>query len=230
MISAVKLEKFEGPLDLLLQLVELEKMNISEIALSEVTDQFLLYLNKLEGNRSEELADFLVIATKLVYLKSRTLLPYLYPEEDDGPSLADQLKLYKQYIEASKKILILWEQNRIAYGRIEPPVKPDGFVLPGNAQTTDLHRSMLALVARLRPISALPTATIDHTISVKHKIESIYNLVKSRRHLNFKDLLASAYNRTEVIISFLALLELVKDSKASVHQKDAYSDMEVRAV
>ncbi|MFA7654061.1 MAG: ScpA family protein [Candidatus Magasanikbacteria bacterium] len=230
MVSDIKLEKFEGPLDLLLQLVELEKMNISEVVLSEVTDQFLLYLDKLESNRSDELADFLVIATKLVYLKSRTLLPYLYPEEDDGPSLADQLKMYQQYVEASKKINIFWSANRIAYGRTEPPIKPDGFVMPANAQVGDLYNSIIALVNRLRPINPLPTATIDHTISVKHKIEAIYNLIKSRKHLGFKELLSDAHNRTEVIISFLALLELVKDSKASVHQGKSFSDMEVRVV
>ena len=228
MIQALKLEKFEGPLDLLLQLIELEKLNITEVALSQVTEQFLLYLDKLEVEKSEELADFLVIATKLVYMKSRTLLPYLNPEEDEGPSLADQLKMYQQYIEASKKINIYWQQNRISYGRTEPPVKVTEFVLPLNAKTKDLNKAMEKLVARLRPPTPLPQITIDKAISVKQKVESIWNALKQHKTMNFKDLLNSAESKTEVIVSFLALLELMRDQKAFISQSDNYGDMEVK--
>ncbi len=230
MISSLKLEKFEGPLDLLLQLIELEKLNITEVALSQVTEQFLHYLDKLEIEKSEELAEFLVIATKLVYMKSRTLLPYLNPEEDDGPNLADQLKMYQQYIEASKKINIYWQQNRIAYGRIEPPVKVTEFILPLNAKTKDLNKAMEKLVARLRPPTALPQITIDRAISVKQKVESIWHALKQHKKMNFKDLLNSAQSKTEVIVSFLALLELMRDQKAFISQSNTYGDMEVKLV
>lgn len=230
MSTEIKLEKFEGPLDLLLQLIELEKLNITEVALSQVTEQFLLYLDKLEVEKSEELADFLVIATKLVYMKSRTLLPYLNQEEDEGPSLADQLKMYQQYIEASKKINIYWQQNRIAYGRVEPPVKVTEFVLPLNAKTKDLNKAMEKLVARLRPPTPLPQITIDRAISVKQKVESIWNALKQHKSINFKDLLSSAESKTEVIVSFLALLELMRDQKAFISQSDTYGDMEVKLV
>lgn len=229
-MNEIKLEKFEGPLDLLLQLIELEKLNITEVALSQVTEQFLKYLDKLEVEKSEELADFLVIATKLVYMKSRTLLPYLNPEEDEGPSLADQLKMYQQYIEASKKINIYWQQNRIAYGRIEPPVKNTEFVLPLNARTKDLYKMMEKLVARLRPPTPLPKITIDKAISVKQKVESIWNALKQHKKMDFKDLLASAESKTEVIVSFLALLELMRDQKAFINQSDAFGDMEVNLI
>src|SRR3989339_777428 len=224
----IKLEKFQGPLDLLLQLVELEKMNISEVALAQVTEQFLQHLDTLEASRSDELADFLVIATKLVYLKSKNLLPYLYPEEDEGPSLADQLKMYQQYIEASKKITILWEQNRISYGRVEPPVKVEGFVLPANAQTADLHKSFSALVARLRPVNPLPTTKIDYSISVKEKLNSIRAFLQTAKNFSFNQVLHDAANRTEVIVSFLAILELLKDGSAYVKQSDTFGDMEIQ--
>lgn len=230
MNAAIKLEKFEGPLDLLLQLIELEKLNITEVALSQVTEQFLHYLDKLEIEKSEELANFLVIATKLVYLKSRTLLPYLNPEEDEGPSLADQLKMYQQYIEASKKINIYWEQNKVAYGRVEPPVKVTEFVLPLNAKTKDLHKAMDKLVARLRPPTPLPQITIDRALSVKQKVESIWQALKQHKSINFKDLLNKSESKTEVIVSFLALLELMRDQKAFISQSNTYGDMEVKLV
>lgn len=225
-MKELKLEKFEGPLDLLLQLIDQEKMDISEIALSKITEQFFSYLDKLEKNRPEELVDFLVIAAKLIYLKSHSLLQYAYPEEDDsGPGLADQLKLYKQYVEASKTINSFWEAGKIAYGRIEPPTQAKEFVLPANAGKNNLHDAMAALLNRLKPLEPLPKVTIDHSISIKQKIDAIRNLLKSGQELSFKDLLSSAQNKTEVIVSFLAILELVKLRSARVSQVNSFEDL-----
>ena len=191
MSHELKLEKFEGPLDLLLQLVDQEKLSISEIALAKVTEQFFSYLDRLEKNRPEELADFLVVAARLIYLKSHSLLQYAYPEEEDsGPGLADQLKLYKQYVEASKQVNSLWEAGKIAYGRIEPPVKSKEFVLPTNAGAGNLHDSMVLLLSRLKPVDPLPKTTIDHSISIKQKIDSIRHLLQSGKEFSFKNLLS----------------------------------------
>lgn len=226
-MKEIKLEQFSGPLDLLLALIEQEKLNIGEIALSKVTEQYFEYLNKLEEHRPEELADFLVIATKLVYLKSRNLLPQLSIEEDDGPSLADQLKMYKRYIEASRDIQKLWDKNFVAYGRIEPPIKVEGFVLPANAGTEDLYSFITSLLKRLKPLCPLPRVNIDRAISVKEKIANIFNLLKTRKKLSFIQLLSESENKTEVIISFLAILELIKSGDASVSQKNTFSDLEI---
>ncbi|TSC83765.1 MAG: segregation and condensation protein A [Parcubacteria group bacterium Gr01-1014_13] len=226
MPTDLKLEKFEGPLDLLLQLVDQEKLGITEIALAKVTEQFFSYLDKLEKNRPEELADFLVVAARLIYLKSHSLLQYAYPEEEDsGPGLADQLKLYKQYVEASKVVNSLWEANKIAYGRIEPPVKNKEFILPLNAAAKNLHDSMVFLLGRLKPLEALPKVTIDHSVSIKQKIDSIRNLLKNGKELSFKDILSSAQNKTEVIVSFLAILELVKQQSVRFRQVNAFEDL-----
>lgn len=225
MSTEIKLEKFQGPLDLLLQLIEQEELNITEISLSKVTEQYFDYLNRLDESRPEELADFLVIATKLVYLKSRNLLPDLSAEEDDGPSLADQLKMYKRYIEASKHVEKLWSEGKIAYGRLEPPVKPDHFVLPLNSSADDLKNAFLVLLKKIKPLSPLPKVTIDRTVSVKNKIDYIYNLLKQQKNVNFSSILIKAENRTEVIASFLALLELVKQLKITLNQKQSFEDI-----
>lgn len=226
-----KLEKFEGPLDFLLQLLDEQKLNISEIALSQVTEQFFSYLDKLEENRSEELADFLVIAARLIYTKSHHLLNYLYPEEDEsGPNLADQLKMYKKYIEASKDINRLWSAGKIAYGRIEPPLKIKEFVLPINAQLNNLHSAMTALVSRLKPPAPLPQVTIDHTISIKQKIDSIRELLRNTKQFNFREMLASAKNKTEIITNFLAILELIKDKFVFIKQDQAFADLIIKKV
>jgi len=229
-MKAIKLEKFEGPLDLLLQLIEQEKLNITEIALSKVTEQYFEHLNKLEESRPEELADFLVVATKLVYLKSKTLLPYLTPEEDEGPSLADQLRMYKRYVEASHEINRRWEAGRLAYGRLEPPVKPEGFVLPANAHSADLREAFVNLLKRLKPVTPLPKVTVDRAVSVKQKLDTLLNFLKQRRRFNFSEILSQAKNRTEIIVSFIALLELVKTGVAAARQNKSFEDLEISKI
>ena len=100
-----KLEKFEGPLDLLLQLIESADLDITEVALSKVADQFMEYLEQVEEKNSEEMADFLVVASRLLLIKSRILMPALHLDEDDEViGLEEQLKIYREYYEASKKI------------------------------------------------------------------------------------------------------------------------------
>ena len=225
-MKELKLEKFEGPLDLLLQLIDQEKMDISEIALSKITEQFFAYLDKLEKNRPEELADFLVIAARLIFLKSHNLLQYANPqEEENGPALADQLKLYKQYVEASKTINILWQAGKVAYGRVEPPIKVTEFILPTNAGAQNLHTAMTTLLRRLKPVEALPKVTIDHSVSVKQRIDAIRQLLTGSKEVSFKHILANAKNKTEIIVSFLAILELIKEKSVHVKQAWSFEDM-----
>src|SRR3989338_1878896 len=105
------LDQFSGPLDLLLSLLEESKLNISEVSLSSITEQYLTYLDTLEDNRAEELADFLVVGSRLLLLKSKMLLPQFAPEEDEGTSLEEQLRLYKVFLEASKGVNRLWQAD-----------------------------------------------------------------------------------------------------------------------
>ena len=226
----LKLSNFEGPLDLLLQLIEQQELHITEISLSQVTEQFFVHLDKMGRNRSSELADFLVIAAKLIFLKSKNLLPYLNPEEDEGESLADQLKMYKRYVEASKNIDELWSVGSVAYGRIEPPIKLKEFVLPANAGLSNLRQSMALLVQRLKPISPLPEVTIDYSISVKERIDNIRNMLLSNRKLNFDQLLSVVQSKTEVIVSFLALLDLLKKRDIMVRQQGSFGEMVVQRI
>ncbi len=226
----ITLEKFQGPLDLLLQLIENDKLTITEISLAEVTEQFFKHLTSLEGEHSEELADFLVVATKLVYIKSRQLLPYLYLPEEEGISLSEQLKFYKRYADASKYVGEQWNLGKMAYGRIEPSPAPTGFTALENASKTELHRSILQLLRRLKPINPLPEVKIDRTVSVEQKIKSIYEALIKLKSLSFKGLLDGAVSRSEVIISFLALLELIKNEKVAIDQNSAFDDMTIRKI
>lgn len=126
MTYKIKTDKFQGPLDVLLQLIENEELDITEISLFKVTRQYIDHLEKVEELFPEDLADFLVIATKLILLKSRTLLPYLKIEdEEEETNLAEQLKIYKEYAEASKTIEELLKKGKFAYNRSHIKFAPD---------------------------------------------------------------------------------------------------------
>lgn len=226
-VVQLALEKFTGPLDLLLSLLQEQKLNINELALAEITEQYLQYLDTLEVNRAEELADFLVIGSRLLLLKSRTLLPQFALEEDEGPSLEEQLRLYKDFVEASKVINHFWQSEQRSVFRAEPPRRSTQFAAPANLSADGLRQSMLQLVDRLKPPKPLPETAIDRAVSMKETIERIHRLLKKSRRLLFGDLLGSAGNKTEVIVSFLALLELMKQRVVALHQECGFGNIVV---
>jgi segregation and condensation protein A len=133
-------------------------------------------------------------------------------------------------VEASKKIEELWLAGNLSYGRIEPPVKAKDFVLPTNAQVDDLHGAMLKLVSRLKPIDPLPRVSIDRGVTIKDKIDKILSALKQFKKISFSDVLSEAKSKTDIIVSFLAILDLLKEAKASVNQSSAFNDLEIKIV
>jgi len=226
----LELKEFSGPLDLLLSLIKDNKFDINELSLSKVTEQYLKYLDTLEKNKAEELADFLVVGTRLLLLKSRALLPQFVSEEDEETSLEEQLKLYKSFIDASRKIDKLWKDKNKLVFRIELPRKREEFVSPNNLAQDNLHKSMVQLVNRLKPPKPLFSTTIDRAVSMKEKIDSIRNILNKSGKVNFFEILKDVKNRTEVIVSFLALLELVKQKNVVLKQRDIFSNISVEKV
>jgi len=228
-MQEIKIEKFQGPLDLLLQLIDQEELEITEISLSEITEHFLEELEKIEQESEQDLADFLVIATKLVYLKSKQLLPYLYEEEEEE-DLTDQLKMYKKFVDASVYIEKLWQNNKKSYGRIEPLKKQKEFTIPANALGDNLYKSFSDLLKRLKPVNPLPTANVDHSVSVRDVINHLKGTLKKIKKFKFSELFKNSKNKTEVIISFLAILDMVKSGEVYMKQTKAFDDFEIKKV
>ena len=110
----IKLEQFEGPLDLLLQLIEKEDLNINQISLARIADEYINYVNSRKNIPLDELSDFLLVASKLLYIKSKSLLPYLEwnEAEDEAIELEEQLKLYREFLDASQKVESLIKQKQ----------------------------------------------------------------------------------------------------------------------
>lgn len=226
----VVLPQFSGPYDLLLSLVGEKKLNISEMALSLVTEQFLRYLDTLEKNRAEEIADFLVVAARLLLLKSKMLLPQFSPEEDDGLCLEEQLRVYQQFVEASKTVNRLWLGTLRTVFRVEHLRKREQFSAPEGVTLDCLRETMVQLVRRLAPPKPIPETRIDRSISMKEKIDAIRDLLSGGRRVAFHDILSNARNKTDIIVSFLAILELLKQKAVAFYQDETFSDILVERV
>ena len=224
-----KLEQFEGPLDLLLQLIEQDELDITELSLSRVTDQYIGYLNESPDILTEELADFLVVAAKLLLIKSRKLLPQMAADDEEGIDLEYQLKMYKQYYDASKVLNKMISKNNFLFPREKMVVHTDNVFNPPPSLTIDKMRVMFEDTLRnLETWVSLPHEIITKTISIKERIVNIQDMIKKQANINFKELLKSCKNKVEVIVTFLALLELIKQRSILVVQDNIFDEIVVK--
>ncbi|MBU1148929.1 segregation/condensation protein A [Patescibacteria group bacterium] len=226
----IKLEQFEGPLDLLLQLIEQEKLDITTISLANITDQYLSYLADTTDLAPEELADFLVVAAKLLLIKSKTLLPQLDWEEEDEGSLETHLRIYKEYLEASYHISKIIRKKKWAYPRetlksfhLTPVFNP-----PKQITTIDLRDLFIGILKEIQPVVELPQSVVRKTLSIKDRIGYIQQLITDRVSVNFLAVLKGAKTKTDIVVTFLALLELVKQRIVVVTQPDTFSDIIIK--
>ncbi len=222
--------QFSGPLELLLSLIQDEKMEISEIALSQVTEQFVRYVESLEEAEAEELADFLVIATKLLYTKSRHLLLSFEPDEDDGKPLEEQLRIYQLFVEASREIHKKWLAPIRGYVRVEPPRIPENIPLPENLTLATWNTAIARLLDRLKPPKPLPQTRIDKAVSLKETMQRLKKLLEVEERTKFSDIIGVGASKTEIIVGFLAVLELVKQREILIAQDNAFTDIHIEKV
>jgi segregation and condensation protein A len=225
-VYAVKLDQFEGPLDLLLELIESEKLDISQVSLAHVTDGYLRYVHEHPEIPPEELADFLVVASRLLFIKSRILLPFLQAVADaEEGDLESQLRIYKEYLDASKAVEAMIGKRRFLFVHEKLPHVDIGFAPPKKLTTSMMAEFLRGVIARLEPVVKVPRAVVEKTVSIHEKIRQIQSLIASATKVRFSSVLADAQSRTEVIVSFLALLELVKQRTVTVSQEAMWGDI-----
>lgn len=228
-----QIEQFEGPLDLLLQLIEKEELDISEISLTKVADQYVAHINERKGKiPPEELADFLVVAAKLVFMKSRLLIPSMEDEElDEGPDLASQLRLYQRFMEAASELNHRWNQGIISYPRSRQPVRQlEVSFAPPQGITIDMMKAVMEqVIKRLTPVVRLPQAAVKRVIRIQDKITELARRLRTKSKLHFSHFVKGAKDKQERLVSFLALLELVKQRVVNVEQNELFEDIEIAA-
>lgn len=230
----IKIEHFEGPLDLLLQLIEEQKLEITKIALAEVTEQYIQILDQSAKDRikTEELADFLVVAARLLLIKSRALLPFLdWGEEEEGEDLTKQLKIYKEYLAAMKTVQKMIAKKRFAFSREKLLLGQDiGFAPPPKLVKDKLAQVFNEIINGLRPFLNLSAEVVKRTVSIQEKINQIRQRIYSEATSRFSEILKEAKDKTEVIVSFLALLELIKQKIVAVKQNKIFDDIEIEKI
>jgi segregation and condensation protein A len=232
MKQELQIQNFDGPLDLLLQLIENRELDITTIALSEVTEQFISYLETIEERSPEELADFLVIATRLLLLKSQALLPYLQQEEEADPNeLATQLKMYKRYVDAMEGVQQMLDAGRQLFGS-KPSVREQvvTFRPPSVFELNDLRNLFVDVLESLAPIVRIPKAAIEKVVTLREKFTQIHDLLKKHKQLSFTELLSDSEDRSEVVVTFLALLELMKKQEIAVTQESPQDTITIQSL
>ena len=228
----VKVEQFEGPLDLLLSLIEREKLSITEVSMAAVTDQYLLLVKELAENRQlEELADFLVIASRLLLIKSRSILPQMTPqEEEEIGDLERRLKIYQEFHEASKGLAEVLALHRVSFFRPKT-IREESiqFSPPKLLKADRLAQVFQEIIAQVPPPIPVKRLTFDSRISIQEKMEELKAVISQRLESYFHHLVKNSSSRTEIIVSFLALLELVKQRHALAEQNDLFEDIKISA-
>ena len=228
---SVQTPVYEGPLDLLLNLIERAELDITSVSLATVTDQYLAYINGLEHINADEISAFLVIAAKLLQIKSEALLPRpparRPDEEDAGRSLVDQLKLYKRFKEIGGWLNAQEHANLRTYLRIAPPPKVEPKLDLSNLTLEKLVTAAQIAFAKEKEKQPLGVIIAPPRITIREKIDLISRMLKEVEHSTFSALLNSGASRLEVVVTFLALLELVKRYRVAAHQDGLFNDIEI---
>jgi segregation and condensation protein A len=239
----IKIQQFEGPLDLLLQLIEDQELDVTDLSLATVTEQFLNHIRNLpaspdggQGGQEKNpvnLADFLVVASKLLVIKSKALLPSLdlgVEEEEEAFDLKAQLLLFKKYktfAQFLKKLDLRRKQSWIREVKFYDKIT---FVPDSEATPALLSKKLEVLVSQLEQIAKLPQDVIEEVMSISDKIDHIQKLITEKVETSLSSLVLDSKNKTEVIVTFLALLELVKQRMLTVEQNEAFSDINIKKI
>jgi len=221
---------YEGPLDLLLSLIERSELNITTISLASVTDQYLSYLQGLEQMKPDEISSFLVIAAKLVQIKSEALLPRPIVrepgEEDPGMELVELLILYKRYKEIAGWLIERQENNLRTYLRVAPPPKVEAKLDLSNLTLERLINAAESAFSKGNDKIALGTVISAPRITIREKIEFITRTMKNIQRMTFSGLITDRATRIEIVVTFLAMLELIKRYHISAVQNKLFGEIE----
>jgi len=230
-MDKVRVHNFEGPLDLLLSLIEQQQLDITQIALAQVTEQFLQYIKQLEHVDPTVLADYLSIAAKLLVIKSKAILPSLEvePEEEDaGHDLESKLLLYKQFKEVAKYLKHLDNRRKQSWTRTLTFEERVSFYPDPGVTAKEMHAAIITVLQGLRELDNLPKAKVKEAISIQEKIDHLRNSLGQQVETKLSDLLKTAKNKTEVIVTFLALLELIKQKIFIADQETLFADVVIK--
>lgn len=232
----IQLPVFEGPLDLLLHLIERDDLDITAVSLVSVADQYLSAVRSGEGFDPGALAEFVSIGAKLIYLKSKALLPRapgdpspLLEDDDVGRELVDLLREYRRFTEVVDLLEARQRQGLRTYTRQATPPAPAPDAGLGSV-TVDRLCAVMAEVLSRRPAEPAGYIVRQPTLTLADRVADLRGALRSRGRLSFRRLIESCATRTEVVIAFMAILELLKTGECDAVQAASWGDIEVIAL
>lgn len=242
----VKLQAFEGPLDLLLHLIEKNKVDIYDIPIVEITEQYLDYVSKMPKDNLDLASEFLVMAATLIDIKSKMLLPKEIDENgeeiDPRAELVEKLIEYKMYKYAATELKdmqvyagkSMYKEPTVPeeVRKYEQPVDLDNLL--SDVDLTKLNEIFQMVLKRqvdkIDPVRSKFGKIEMEEVSLPDKITYVSTTIKKRKKCSFKQLLEEAKSKVEVIVSFLAVLELIKVGEIEVHQEKTFGDIYIDSI
>lgn len=228
----VKTQTFEGPLDLLLSLIEKRKLLINEITLSQIADDYLAYVRSIADMPLKDTAQFLLVASTLVLIKSRSLLPSLPLTTEEERSIGDlerRLKLYEQYRALSVGLKDRFGKTML-FARREGGAQVHVFAPDQETTTPSVRSAVAGVIARFPKAVVLPQVVVKKIMSIEDMMERLRTRVSTALKMSFKDFVGkTATEKKEVIVGFLALLELMREGVIDAVQHARFDDISVES-
>ena len=232
----VHIKQFDGPLDLLLFLIEKAEVDIREVFVSEITSEFLNYLSELDELDMDQASSFITVAATLVYMKSRSLMPKPRSENDDeeeedpGEALIRQLREYKAFKEASQELRGLWSEAGLMHGRLpmEFPLPPSEIILKDTSVEGLYHALLVALKRLPEDEKQEPVRSVE---ADRFTIRSCSGKIRNALHekggrIMFLEFVEGK-GKVEIIVTFMALLEMVRRGEIRLSQREGFGDIAI---
>ena len=232
---SIKIDNFEGPIDLLIYFIEKNKMKIDEINLTEITDQYIDYLNEMERMNLEIASEFLIMASTLLYLKSKNLLPKQEEEEEElsEEELIRRIIEYKKFKDMSQIFKQKYEENSKKYFKMQENIKLPKQILEEKYSANIIPEIYENLVERTsvrlnKDAKNIEKIALVENYTVGDKVKELFRvLIKQKRFIFNKLFSVKNRNRQEVVTAFSGLLEMSRRNKVVTNQEDLFGDIEV---
>ncbi len=232
MEMTLTIDNFEGPLDLLLHLIKEKKMDLLNLKIEIITDEYLKFIDKMEEMNLDIASSYLVMASELIEMKSRLLLPRVEEEdeeeEDPKEQLVNRLIEYQKYKDLTENFKELEYERHQIYTRLPENLKEysDTTTLVNNSDVTleDLLNAFQKFLERKKLEQPLHTKVTKKEMSVEERSISIRNILKTKKKVNFLELF-DVLNKEYVVVTFLAILEMAKKNELRISQENEYGDI-----
>ncbi len=223
----IKTEQFEGPISLLLELIEKRELDITRLSLAKVTDDFLFFLEEKENINLVNLTEFIAVASQLILIKSKALLPLFEitsEEEEELEDLEERLKEYRRFKEIAMQLEKMFDQKKVAFSKKEDKLIKGAFVDP-RLKPLDLKNSLEKFFQAHQPEEKLEEKRMAKVISLEEKMVDLKSLLESRVKFAFHEAVAKKGGKVEVLVTFLAVLEMVKRRTILVSQETVFGEI-----